>query len=121
MRTAIRRRGDAPEDQDAEQEPPEIVGIGNLDAEEIAQQHRDEDVDGNQTDKECRDQLDAVDETVHRVFAFGRRCTRELAGDFSVGQNFSGHRASGRLVATAADEAAAVIDAMLRRSLNRRR
>ena len=41
---AIAGRGDAPEDQDAEQHAAEVVAVGDLTREELAQQHRDEDV-----------------------------------------------------------------------------
>jgi hypothetical protein len=41
---AVGRGGDAPEDQDAEQQAPEVIGVGDLETEEIAQQDRDEDV-----------------------------------------------------------------------------
>src|SRR6516162_9654847 len=48
---AITRGGDAPEDQNAEQQPAEVVGIGNLHAEEVAQHDRDEDVGGDDADE----------------------------------------------------------------------
>src|SRR3984957_12138492 len=46
---------------------PEIVAVGNLHAEEIAQHHRDEDVERDDAGEEGGDQFDAVDEDVHRV------------------------------------------------------
>ena len=45
----------------------EIVGVGDLDGEEVAQQHRDEDVGGDQADEDRRDPLDRVDEAVHEA------------------------------------------------------
>ena len=70
---AIGRRGDAPEDQDAEQEPAEIVGVRDLHREEVAQQDRDEDIERDNADKEGGDQLDAVDEAVHEAARRPRR------------------------------------------------
>src|SRR6478672_4621540 len=64
---AVARCGDTPEDQDAEQQPAEIVGIRYLNAEEIAQQNRDENVGSDNADEESGDKLDAVDEPVHRT------------------------------------------------------
>ena len=58
-RAAIGGRGDAPENQDAEQELAEIVAIGNRHAEEVAQQDRDEDVGGDDADEDRGHQLDA--------------------------------------------------------------
>src|SRR5262249_43741895 len=48
----VRGGGDAPEDQDAQKEPSEVVAVGNLDAEEVSQQDRGEDVGGDDADKE---------------------------------------------------------------------
>src|SRR5580704_18036851 len=64
---AIRRRRDAPENENAEQKPAEIVAVGNLHAEKLAQHHRDEDVERHDADEEGGNQLDAVDENVHRI------------------------------------------------------
>jgi hypothetical protein len=47
VRAAIRRRRNTPENQNAEEKPAEIVAVGNLHGKELAQQHRDEDVDGD--------------------------------------------------------------------------
>ena len=46
---------------------PKIVAVGNLHAEEIAQHHRDEDVERDDADEEGGDQFDAVDKNVHRI------------------------------------------------------
>ena len=75
---AVARRGDAPEDQNAEQQPAEVVGIRNLHAEEVAQHDRDEDVGGDDADEAGGDQLDEVDEPVHRAARTARR--RPVAG-----------------------------------------
>src|SRR5580692_11829202 len=64
---AIARRSNAPENENAEQQAADVEGIGNRIAEQIAQQHRDEDVDGNNTDKAGRDPFDRVDEAIHEV------------------------------------------------------
>src|SRR5690348_132448 len=64
---AIAGRRDAPEDQDAQQHPAEIVGIGNRRAEQIAKQDGDENVDGDNADERGGGELDAVDEPVHRI------------------------------------------------------
>src|SRR5262249_52312263 len=61
---AIAGRGDAPEDQHAEQQAPEIVGIRDRPAEEITQQDGHESVDRDQPDEKRRRPLDRVDETV---------------------------------------------------------
>src|SRR6202044_1511799 len=91
---AIRRRGDAPEDENAEQQPAEIVAVGNLHAEEIAQHHRDEDVERDDADEKGGDQLDAVDEHVHRVA--GRRFWR--LGDSGNGTFGFRHEARSKLL-----------------------
>src|SRR5262249_8726105 len=62
---AVRRCGDAPEDQDAQKEPSEVVAVGDLDAEEVSQQDRGEDIGGDDADEERRHQLDPIDEAVH--------------------------------------------------------
>ena len=49
-----------------------VVGVRNLDGEEIAQQHRDENVGGDNADEKGGDQFDAVDEAVHQI-AVARR------------------------------------------------
>src|SRR5262249_2416074 len=54
-------------DEDAEQHAAEIIAVGNGVAEEIAQQHREEDVGGDEPDEDGGDELDAVDEAVHGV------------------------------------------------------
>src|SRR5262249_56618347 len=63
----VRGGGDAPEDQDAQEKPSEIVTVGNLDAEEVSQQDRGEDVGGDDADEERSQQLDPIDEAVHRA------------------------------------------------------
>ena len=55
-------------DQDAQQQLAEIVAVGNLHAEEIAQQHRDKDVCRHEPDKGGSDPFDAVDHAIHDVF-----------------------------------------------------
>ncbi len=75
---AIRRGGDAPEDQDAQQQPSEIVAVRDLVAEEIAQQHRDEDVRGNDADEDRGEELDAVDEAVHAAAPQAPDAERDL-------------------------------------------
>ncbi len=67
VRAAIGGRRDAPEDQDAEQKLAEVIGIGDLDVEEVAQQDRDEDVGRDDADEYRRDPLDRVDEAVHHL------------------------------------------------------
>ena len=67
MRAAIAGGGDAPEDEDAQQQPAEVVAVGNGVAEEVAQQHREEDVGRDEPDEERGDELDPVDEAVHAV------------------------------------------------------
>ena len=67
MGAAIARRRDAPEDQNAEQQPAEIIGVRNLHAEEVAQHDGDEDVGGDNADEGRGDKLDEVDEPVHRA------------------------------------------------------
>ena len=54
-----------PQDQDAQKEPSEVVAVGNLNAEEVSQQDRAEDVGGDDADEERGQQLDPVDEAVH--------------------------------------------------------
>src|ERR1700687_357884 len=93
VRAAIRRGGNAPENQYAQQQAAEIVSVGNLDAEEITQQHRDEDVGGDQSDEKGRDQLDAVDETVHQV-AWPRRGAGKPVRYFLFAHDFFGHDVS---------------------------
>ena len=61
---AIGGGGDAPENQDAEQELAEIVAIGNRHAER-AQQHGDKDVGGDDADEHRGQQFDVVDEAIH--------------------------------------------------------
>src|SRR5262249_23053252 len=65
----IRRRGNPPEDQNAEKKPPEVVTVRNLHAEEISQQHRSEDIGGDDANEERRQELDAIDETIHPIAA----------------------------------------------------
>src|SRR5580658_8179154 len=67
MAAAIARRGDAPEDQNAEQQAAEIVGIWNRRAEQIAEHDRDEYVDSDNTDERGGREFDAVDEPIHRI------------------------------------------------------
>ena len=67
MGAAIARGGNAPENQDVEQQPAEIIRVGDRDAEEIAKQDGDEDVDGDNADEGRRRELDAVDEAVHDI------------------------------------------------------
>jgi len=64
---AIGRRPDTPEDQDAQQQAAEVVAIGDRDTEEIAQQHRNEHVGGDNSDKERGQELDGIDEAIHEV------------------------------------------------------
>src|SRR6185295_18039257 len=64
--SAIARCGDAPEDENSEQELSEIIAIGNCDA-EVAQHHRDEDVNGDDADEDSGCQFDPVDEPVHET------------------------------------------------------
>src|ERR1700760_1982956 len=88
-------RGDAPEDQNAEQQAAEIIGVGDLDAEKVTQQHRDEDVGGDDADEEGRNQLDAVDEAVHEaVPARSAASAREPPRDIFVTHDLFGHDAS---------------------------
>ena len=68
---AIAGRRDAPEDEDAEQQAAEIVGIGNGRVEQIAEQDGDENVDRDNADERRGGKLDAVDEPIHRI---GGRC-----------------------------------------------
>ena len=65
VRAAVRRGGDAPEDQDAQEEPSEVVAVRNLDAEEVSQQDRGEDIGSDDADEERSQQLDPIDEAVH--------------------------------------------------------
>src|SRR5712691_9390211 len=55
---AIGGRPDAPEDQDAQQQAAEVVAVGDRDVEEVTQQHRDEDIGGDNPDEECGEELD---------------------------------------------------------------
>ena len=64
---AIARRGDAPENEDAEQQSAEVVTIRDRRVEDVAQQDGDEDVERDEADERCRRELDAVDEPVHRM------------------------------------------------------
>jgi hypothetical protein len=77
---AIARRRDAPEDDDAEHQHAEIVGIGNREAEEVAQQHRDEDVERNHTDEKGGDPFNGIDESVHRFCECGMSDHRRSPG-----------------------------------------
>ena len=77
MGAAIGGRGNAPENQDAEEKAAEIVAVGDRHREEIAQQHGDEDIDRDDADERRGDQFDAVDETVHVSALHG-------AGPFTV-------------------------------------
>src|SRR5450759_5087577 len=63
---AIAGGGDAPEDQNAEQQAADIERIRDRIVEEIAQQHRDENIGGDNADKSRRDPFDRIDETIHR-------------------------------------------------------
>src|SRR5205807_6723025 len=65
VRAAVRGGGNTPEDQDPQQQSAEIVAVGYLNAEEVAQQNRDEDIGGDHADKKRGDELDRVDEAVH--------------------------------------------------------
>jgi len=60
----VRGGGDAPEDQDAQKESSEVVAVGNLDAEEVSQQDRGEDIGGDDADEERGQQLDPIDEAM---------------------------------------------------------
>src|ERR1700733_4050982 len=62
---AIAGGGNTPEDQNAQQQTPDIEGIRDRIAEKIAQQNRDENVEGDNADKSGRNPFDRVDETIH--------------------------------------------------------
>ena len=84
---AIAGGGDAPEDQDAEQELAEIVIVGNRHREEFAHEHRGEGVQRDNADKERRDPFDRIDEAVHDVLArrLGRAGDDAISRDFGIG------------------------------------
>ena len=86
---AIAGRGDAPEDQDAEQELAEIVVVGDRDREELAHEHGGEDVERDDADEERRDPFDRVDEAIHDVLArrprrAGDRCPQRVTSGMAV-------------------------------------
>jgi hypothetical protein len=64
---AVGGRPDAPEDQHAQQQAAKVVAVGDRDGEEIAQQHRNENVCGDDPDEERGQQLDGIDEAIHEV------------------------------------------------------
>ena len=86
---AVAGGGDAPEDQDAEQQAAEVVGVGDRHREQVAQQHGDEDVGGDDADEERGHPLDGVDEAVHA------RCVSTLARAVSCGSDASLCRSDG--------------------------
>src|SRR5271154_3328258 len=64
VRSAIAGRGDAPEYQNAQQQPTEVVVVWNGQAEELAHEDGDEGIHGDNADERRGDQLDPVEETV---------------------------------------------------------
>src|SRR5262249_17721340 len=78
---AVACGSNSPEDQDAKQHAPEVITVRNLIGEEVAQQHRNEDVGRDHADEERGNQFDAVDETVHLV-ARWRDIADCLTGNF---------------------------------------
>jgi hypothetical protein len=60
--------GNAPEDQDAQHQTTEVVSVRDRGAEEFAQQHRDEDVGGHQSDEHGGHPLDGINDAVKDVF-----------------------------------------------------
>src|SRR5579883_1429255 len=81
---AIGGGGNAPENQDTEHHAPDVEGIGNRIAEQIAQEHRGKNVDRHDADEAGRDPFDRVDKTIHgtaRHFSYGvRKWKAERAG-----------------------------------------
>src|SRR4029079_15256816 len=65
VRTAVGGGCDAPENQDAEHQPPEVVGIRNGIGEQVTKQDLEENIGGDDADKECRHPFDRVDKTIH--------------------------------------------------------
>ena len=88
---AVARRGDAPEDEYAQQQTAEVVGIGNGRVEQVAKQDGNEDVDRDDPNERSGGEFNAVNEPVHRVGCRApsrgdrpRSRTRAIFGDCSV-------------------------------------
>ena len=73
---AIARRRDAPEDQRAEQHLADVVAVGDLPGEELAQHDREEDVERDDADEGRGAPLDRIDDAIHRRCAAARGAAR---------------------------------------------
>src|SRR6185436_11267683 len=65
MRATVGGGCDAPENQNAEHQPPEVIGIRDRIGEQVTKQNLQENVSGDDTDKKRRHPFDGVDETIH--------------------------------------------------------
>jgi hypothetical protein len=79
--TAIAGGGDAPEDQDAEQQAPDVERIRDRIIQGVAQQDADKDVERHDADEAGGDPFDGVDETIHPCAIHVRSERLTMAGE----------------------------------------